>query len=128
MELRQRCRRRAISIGGICVSNHGLIYGTTLGGGSYGSSGFGTFFTLTPTSGIYKETVISLSGVNGEYPFAGPTFYSPGGTNKGTWLIASEAGGANGKGAVSDSVKLTNWSGRLRALGDSWWRQGDSNS
>lgn len=98
-------------VGGICVSNRGIIYGTTLGGGSYGSSGFGTFFTLTPTSGVYKETILSLNDANGEYPFAGPTFYSPGGTNKGIWLIASESGGANNKGTVSDTIKSSNWSG-----------------
>ncbi len=82
--------------GGVCVSNKGVIYGTTLGGGSGASSGLGTFFTLTPSGGTYKESVVSFTGANGAYAFAGPSV-----DTKGNLYFATEAGGTNNKGAVS---------------------------
>jgi uncharacterized repeat protein (TIGR03803 family) len=81
--------------GGVCVDKKGVIYGTTVGGGSGGSSGLGTFFTLTPSGSSYKESVYSFTGANGAYPFAGPSV-----DTKDNLYVTTEAGGANNKGAV----------------------------
>ncbi|MGC9991738.1 MAG: choice-of-anchor tandem repeat GloVer-containing protein [Candidatus Cybelea sp.] len=82
--------------GGLCVSKKGVIYGTTLGGGAAGSSGLGTFFTLTPSGGTYKESVYSFTGANGAYPFAGPSV-----DTKGHLYVTTEAGGTKNDGAVA---------------------------
>jgi uncharacterized repeat protein (TIGR03803 family) len=82
--------------GGVCVSKKGVVYGTTIGGGSGASSGLGTFYTLTPLESTYKESVYSFTGGNGAYPFAGPSSDS-----KGNLYVTTEAGGTNNKGAVS---------------------------
>jgi uncharacterized repeat protein (TIGR03803 family) len=98
-------------IGGVCVSKKGVIYGTTLAGGSGASSGLGTFFTLTPSGKSFTESVYSFTGANGAYPRAAPSFYSKGNNSKGVWLVTASAGGTGNMGAVSDSVKSSNWSG-----------------
>lgn len=89
--------------GSVCVTKAGAIYGTTLGGGSGGSSGLGTFFILTPSGSTFKETVYSFTGANGAYPFAGPSI----GLN-GSVLLTTESGGANNRGAL---VKGTTFKG-----------------
>jgi uncharacterized repeat protein (TIGR03803 family) len=85
----------AYPYGGVVVDKKGVIYGTTLEGGSGGSSGPGTFFTLTPSSGTYKESIYNFTGTNGEYPYAGPSVDS-----KGNICVTTGAGGAKGKGTV----------------------------
>src|SRR5579863_95212 len=59
--------------GGVLVDKDGVIAGTTYGGGSGGSSGLGTFFTLTPSGGTYKESIYSFTGTDGANPYAGPS-------------------------------------------------------
>lgn len=60
--------------GGVCVNKKtGVIAGTTVAGGSGGSSGLGTFFTLTPSGTTYKESVYSFTGTNGANPYAEPS-------------------------------------------------------
>jgi uncharacterized repeat protein (TIGR03803 family) len=86
----------AYPYGGVLVDKKGVIYGTTLEGGAGGSSGPGTFYTLTPSSGTYKEVVYSFTGANGANPYAGPSVDS-----KGNLYLTTDAGGANNKGAVS---------------------------
>ena len=86
--------------GSVCVTKAGVIYGTTIGGGSGGSSGVGTFFTLTPAGSTYKETLYDLDGTNGAYPFAGPSIYTHGGKSEA--LISSEQGGTKGDGTVTE--------------------------
>lgn len=86
----------AYPFGGVLVDKQGVIYGTTLEGGSGGSSGPGTFFTLTPSGSTYKETVSVFTGADGEYPYAGPSVDS-----KGNLYLTTEAGGAKGKGTVN---------------------------
>jgi uncharacterized repeat protein (TIGR03803 family) len=85
----------AVPYGGVCIDKKGVIYGTTESGGSGGSSGLGTFFTLTPSSGTYKESVYSFIGANGAHPYAGPTVDS-----KGNLYVTTRSGGSKDKGAV----------------------------
>ncbi len=81
--------------GGACLSKKGVIYGTTVAGGSGGSSGLGTFFTLTPSGSTYKESVYSFTGKNGATPYAGPSVDSGG-----TMYLTTAAGGKSGLGVV----------------------------
>lgn len=81
--------------GGVCTDKKGVIYGTTEAGGSGGSSGLGTFFTLTPSGGTYKESVYSFTGANGAHPYAGPSVDS-----KGNLYITTRSGGSKNEGAV----------------------------
>jgi uncharacterized repeat protein (TIGR03803 family) len=85
----------AYPYGGVCTDKNGVIYGTTRAGGSGGSSGLGTFFTLTPVSGTYKEAVYSFTGANGANPYAGPSIDS-----KGNLYVTTAAGGTKNNGAV----------------------------
>jgi uncharacterized repeat protein (TIGR03803 family) len=85
----------AYPYGGVCVTKKGVIYGTTVAGGSGGSSGLGTFFTLTPSGSTYKEGVYSFTGKNGATPYAGPSVDS-----EGTMYLTTAAGGKNGLGVV----------------------------
>jgi uncharacterized repeat protein (TIGR03803 family) len=43
--------------GGLTLGNHGMLYGTTQGGG-HGNSDYGTVFTLTPSGSSYRHRVI----------------------------------------------------------------------
>jgi uncharacterized repeat protein (TIGR03803 family) len=86
----------ATPYGNVLVDKKGVIYGTTYGGGSGGSSGLGTFFTLTPSSGTaYKENVASFTGKNGANPYAGPSCDADG-----NLYGTTTAGGGNNAGAV----------------------------
>jgi hypothetical protein len=85
----------ARTVWGVCVNKKGVIYGTTTSGGSGGSSGLGTFCTLTPSRGTYKESVYSFTGANGATPKAGPSVDS-----KGNLYITTRSGASKDKGAV----------------------------
>jgi uncharacterized repeat protein (TIGR03803 family) len=92
----------AYPYGNACTDKKGVIYGTTRAGGSAGSSGLGTFFTLTPSSSTYKESVYSFTGANGANPYAGPSVDS-----KGNLYVTAGSGGAHNDGDVSKPVKHT---------------------
>jgi uncharacterized repeat protein (TIGR03803 family) len=77
------------------VSKKGVIYGTTLSGGSQGSGGLGTFFILMPSGSTYKDTVYTFTGANGANPYAGPSVDS-----KGHVYVTTPGGGKNNHGAV----------------------------
>ena len=85
----------AYPYGNACTDKKGVIYGTTRAGGSGGSSGLGTFFTLTPSSSTYKESVYSFTGANGANPYAGPSVDS-----KGNLYVTTASGGSKDEGAV----------------------------
>jgi uncharacterized repeat protein (TIGR03803 family) len=60
----------------LIFDNAGNLYGTTGGGGANGD---GTVFELTPSNGIWTETVLhSFSGSDGLTPDAGLIFDSAG--------------------------------------------------
>ncbi len=73
------------------IAVHGLLYGTTTGGGTLG---FGTLFSIDPQSGA--ETILHsfTGGLDGAIPFAGVIY--AGGQLYGT----TESGGAVGGGTV----------------------------
>ena len=73
------------------IALHGLLYGTTTGGGTLG---FGTLFSIDPQSGA--ETILHsfTGGLDGAIPFAGVIY--AGGQLYGT----TESGGAVGGGTV----------------------------
>ena len=104
----------AYPYGGVIVDKKGAIFGTTIGGGSAGSSGLGTVFSLTPSGSTYKETVYSLTGANGAYPRAAPSIGS-----KSRLFVTTSAGGTKGDGMVLTSNSSVdsglwtsvNWSG-----------------
>ena len=73
------------------ISVGGTLYGTTAGGG--GSGGYGTVFSLNPTTGALS-TLASFTGSNGAYPYAG--LISVGGTLYGT----TYGGGSANDGTV----------------------------
>jgi uncharacterized repeat protein (TIGR03803 family) len=81
--------------GDVVVNTKGAIYGTTVSGGSGGSSGLGTLFTLTPSGSTYKERLYSFTGANGANPYAGPTV-----DNMGHLYVTTTAGGTNNVGTV----------------------------
>jgi uncharacterized repeat protein (TIGR03803 family) len=85
----------AYPYGNACTNEKGVIYGTTRAGGSGGSSGLGTFFTLTPSGSAYKESVYSFTGPNGANPYAGPSVDS-----KGNLYVTTASGGSKDEGAV----------------------------
>jgi uncharacterized repeat protein (TIGR03803 family) len=85
----------AYPYGNACTNEKGAIYGTTRAGGAGGSSGLGTFFTLTPSSNTYKESVYSFTGPNGANPYAGPSVDS-----KGNLYVTTASGGSKDEGAV----------------------------
>jgi uncharacterized repeat protein (TIGR03803 family) len=96
----------AYPYGAPLVTKKGVIVGTTYGGGSGGSSGVGTLFTLTPSSGSgYKESVYSFTGANGAHPYAGPSI-----DKNGNIYVTTAAGGAKAKGTIicTASVKSLN--------------------
>lgn len=91
--------------GGVCVNKKtGVIAGTTVAGGSGGSSGFGTFFTLTPSGTTYKESVYSFTGTDGANPYGGPSV-----DGNGDIYLTTAEGGKKNKGAV---VHVTHGIGR----------------
>ncbi len=73
------------------ISVGGTLYGTTAGGG--GSGGYGTVFSLNPTTGALS-TLASFTGSNGANPYAG--LISVGGTLYGT----TKGGGSAGDGTL----------------------------
>jgi hypothetical protein len=85
----------AYPYGGVVVNKKGVIYGTTTGGGSGGSSGLGTFFTLTPAGSTYKESVYSFTGANGATPYAGLSVDS-----QGHGYLTTASGGKKGHGVI----------------------------
>jgi uncharacterized repeat protein (TIGR03803 family) len=83
--------------GGLVADNAGALYGTTLGGGTYGQ---GTVFKLTPTKNGYSESILySFLGAAGASPYASLIIDS-----NGALYGTAERGGAAGKGNV---FKLT---------------------
>jgi uncharacterized repeat protein (TIGR03803 family) len=96
----------AYPYGAPLVTKKGVIVGTTYGGGSGGSSGVGTLFTLTSSSGSgYKESVYSFTGANGAHPYAGPSI-----DKNGNIYVTTAAGGTKGNGTIicTASVKSLN--------------------
>jgi hypothetical protein len=85
----------AYPYGGVLVNKKGAITGTTVEGGSGGSSGPGTIFTLTPSGSTYKEAVYSFTGTNGANPYAGPSV-----DKKGNLYVTTSVGGKKNDGAV----------------------------
>ncbi len=81
-------------VAGLTLSGN-TLYGTASEGGAFGSSsgGYGTVFSL-PLSGGTPAAIVSFSGTNGTWPFAGLTL--SGSTLYGTTNI----GGANSDGTV----------------------------
>jgi uncharacterized repeat protein (TIGR03803 family) len=83
--------------GGVVIGKAGALYGTTFIGGT---SGLGTIFELTPTTGVpWKETVLhNFNGADGEYPASALVF---GGTGA---LYGATGGGGGGAGAIFELV------------------------
>ena len=86
---------------GLIADQHGVLYGTTNGGGLCGSvNGSGTVFKLVPDTGHgWKETVINVfcgSGIGDGADPTGNLAFGPDGTLYGT----TEKGGANGYGTA----------------------------
>jgi uncharacterized repeat protein (TIGR03803 family) len=79
---------------GLIFDSVGNLYGTTIGGGA---NGCGTVFELTPSNGVWTETVIYnfKGGSDGTVPYAGLIFDS-GGNLYGT----TSGGGSSGNGTV----------------------------
>jgi|GEM_PF-845955 len=61
-------------IGGVTLGPHGLLYGTTLGGGG---NGVGVLFSFDPTSGSYTR-LFDFGGINGNNPYGPLTLASDG--------------------------------------------------
>lgn len=96
--------------GGLVITAHGTLYGTTYAAG--GGVGEGTIFRLTPDRSRYHETVLyRFSGTDGATPFAGLTAGS-GGTLYGT----TSYGGRHGQGTVFEFVPATGKLTSLRAF------------
>lgn len=74
----------------------GLLYGTTIGGGSSTNcgGGCGTVFAVNPATGVKKTVHIFKGGRDGVFPFAG--LIEVGGTLYGT----TDSGGTSGYGTV----------------------------
>jgi uncharacterized repeat protein (TIGR03803 family) len=85
--------------GSVTVDKHGVIYGTTVNGGytQSGTSG-GTFFTLTPKKGVYKEKLYDFVGSNGSGPESGPSA-----DGRGNIYVATYAGGLHFDGVVAQA-------------------------
>lgn len=111
------------------VLHGGHLYGTTYGGGP---SGYGTIFELTPSQGLWIETVLLTfsGGLDGGVPRAGVTFkgetiygttYMGGTFNKGTAFELSPKGvhtvlhnfGGPGDGALPESAVIFDKLGNL---------------
>jgi len=90
----------AYPLGSLGLDSKGDIYGTTSGGGSGGSSGYGTFFILAPSGSTYRETVYGYAGTDGAYPYAGPSADS-----KGNVYVTTEGGGTKNNGSVSQYLR-----------------------
>lgn len=86
--------------GGALVGTNGVVYSTTLNGGSSGPSGSGTIFTLTPSSSgrSYVEKLYNFNGANGAGPAAGPAADA-----KGHLYLPTMAGGAHLFGTVAEA-------------------------
>jgi len=85
---------------GLVSDAQGTLYGTTLMGGNIGagcSSGCGTVFSLSHSTGAWKENVLYAfaGGNDGESPYAGLTFDAAGNLDGTTY-----AGGTYGNGTV----------------------------
>jgi len=100
----------AYSAAGVVLGKNGVIYGTTLNGGSAtsgspcseaGVSGCGTVFQLTPPAvagGPWTETILhSFTGQNGDGSIPGPLTLSPKGVLFGP---AQRGGGTAGAGTI----------------------------
>jgi uncharacterized repeat protein (TIGR03803 family) len=90
---------------GVTIDKHGIIYGTTMYGGSYdgycSGGGCGTVFKLTPTSSGYSESLAySFKGSDGNLPYAVPAVDDQSGSIYG----ATFWGGTQGDGVI---YKLT---------------------
>jgi uncharacterized repeat protein (TIGR03803 family) len=89
---------------GLIMDSQANLYGTTASGGA---DGWGAVFELQPTSsGAYSETVLysfSSTGGDGQRPFDGLIM-----DGQGNFYGTTNAGGANGYGAVFELVKNSN--------------------
>jgi uncharacterized repeat protein (TIGR03803 family) len=88
----------ATPLAGLVFDDKGALYGTTAGGGSYGS---GTVFKLTPSGSGYFESVLYSfhGGHDGAHPHAGLIF-----DKQGALYGTTSGGGYHGAGTV---FKLT---------------------
>jgi hypothetical protein len=95
---------------GVVLGKNGVLYGTTILGGSatsgspcsaFGASGCGTVFKLTPSTtpgGAWTETILhSFSGQNGDGSQPGPLFWS---ASTGVLYGPTRGGGAFGQGTI----------------------------
>ncbi len=85
----------AFPMAGVIEDKKGALYGTTSYGGAYRN---GIVFKLTPTGGVYKETVIHTflgSASDGAYPYAGLLA-----DKTGAIYGTTAGGGASGTGTV----------------------------
>lgn len=85
-------------LSGLIFDDRGALYGTTAGGGYYGS---GTVFRLTPSGSGYSESILYSfhGGSDGANPYAGLIF-----DKNGALYGTTSGGGYNGAGTV---FKLT---------------------
>jgi uncharacterized repeat protein (TIGR03803 family) len=81
-------------MGSVIVDKHGVIYGTTINGGT--SSG--TLFSLTPKGSEYEEGLSDFTGSNGGSPEAGPSA-----DRKGNLYVATYAGGPHFSGVIAQA-------------------------
>ena len=84
--------------GDLLISQSGVIYGTTLGGGAYGR---GAIFSLTPSHGAWTENILySFTGGNdGEGPYSSVIS-----DNAGDLYGTASAGGSGGGGTVYELI------------------------
>jgi uncharacterized repeat protein (TIGR03803 family) len=80
---------------GLLATSSGMLFGTTIGGGSSSS---GTVFKLAPNGSTYVESVVYgfKNGTDGAYPYASLILNDKGDTLYGT----TQLGGTNGNGTV----------------------------
>jgi uncharacterized repeat protein (TIGR03803 family) len=88
-------------VGGLIFDQAGNLYGTT----TYGGSGWGTVFKLSPRSGEWTETVIYSfqGGTNGALPYAGLVF-----DGAGSLYGTTRSGGPAGLGTVFELTRRGN--------------------
>ncbi len=86
---------------GVVADAAGNLYGTTIHGGTAGSTTYGTVFKLVPSGSTYTESILYAfqGGADGQYPFGGVIL-----DKHGALYGTTFQGGTNGVGTV---FKLT---------------------